>query len=197
MRVTIKIITLSLIVFLTATSANAWWPIFYEPEFNGQILDIDTKEPVAGAVVVVEYIKVAMGVGAGQVSSIIGVQETLTDKNGKFRIPSYTTLVQPLFTWKGDSVFLVFKPGYANINGLALKNYFTGEEEKEAEGSWPGPEFKGLKYRLRRGIVELPKLKTREQRWHASIIGVSGYTAKDLPLFYKARDEEDKALSTR
>lgn len=189
--------TIILSVLLVAclfVTAEAGWITYHEPEFNGKILNIDTKQPIEGAVVVVAYQKETLGLGAGNLSSVIDVRETLTDKDGNFHFTSYTTLIQP-FSWQAESVFIVFKPGYASINKLALKDYFTGKNTDEREGSWPGPEFKGLKYKLRAaGIVELPKLKTREQRLQASRVGITGYSAKDLPLLYNARNEEDKAL---
>jgi len=173
--------------------SEAGWLIFHEPEFNGKILDIETNQPIEGAVVVVEYKKETMGLGGGNISWVIDVRETLTDKKGNFHFPSYTTLIQP-FSWQIQPIFIIFKPGYASIE-WPLKKYFTGEETGVQEGTWPGPEFKGLKYRLRGlGIVELPRLTMREQRLVARRIGITGYTAKELPLLYKARDEESKAL---
>jgi hypothetical protein len=131
-----------LLITLFAASSEAGWLIYHEPEFNGTILDIDTKQPIEGAVVVVEYKKESMGVGAGNISWVIGVREALTSKEGKFRFPSYTTLIQP-FSWQTHTVFLIYKPGYASLQ-LALKDYLTGKETSEMEGSWPGPEFRGF-----------------------------------------------------
>ena len=192
--VRIFILSVLIIAFMTASS-EAGWLIYSEPEFNGKILDIETKQPIEGAVVVVEYNKKTMGMGASM-SSVFDVRETLTDKDGYFHFPPYTTLIQP-FSWQIPTVFIIFKPGYASIE-LPLKDYFTGEETREQEGSWPGPEFKGLMYRLRSpGIVELPKLMTREQRLIANSVGITGYTEKELPLLYKLRDEEYKFLGIK
>ena len=55
-----------------------------------------------------------------------------------------------------------------------------------------GPKLK--KGKVTFGIVELPKLKTREERLRASRVGVSGYGSKDLPLLYKALNEEERYL---
>jgi len=183
-----------LLVGFLSSSANAAWPIYHEPEFNGQILDIDTKEPIEGAVVVVEYKKESMGMGAGHESSVIKVRETLTDKDGKFHIPSYTTTLLLPFTWQDHSIFIIYKPGYASIQ-LALNDYFTGKDMSEQVGSWPDQDLRMLKYRLRcPGIVELPKLQTREQRLRARRIYIVDYNSKELPLLYKSLGEEGKAL---
>lgn len=185
-------IAVAILMFaLFAPTSDAGWLIYHVPEFKGQIIDIDTKQPIEGAVVVAVYKKATMGLGAGSLSSIISARETLTDKDGNFRIPSYTTLIQP-FSWQIPNEVIIYKPGYASLETGTW--HFIGETLKEEqEGWWPG--FKDLKYRLRgHGIVELPKLKTREERLNASMIGLTGYHAKDLPILYKALNEEGKYL---
>lgn len=191
MMLRITILSMLLVAFMAASS-EAGWLIYHESEFNGKIIDIDTKQPIEGAVVVVEYKKETLGMGAGNYSTVIGVRETLTDKDGNFHFPSYTTLIQP-FSWQDHTVFLIYKPGYASLE-LGLKNYFTGEKTTEREGSSPGSEFK---YRLLAGIVELPQLRTREQRLSARMIYIEDYTAKELPLLYKALNEEGKLLGIK
>jgi len=174
-----------------AASSEAGWLIYHEPEFNGKILDIETKQPIEGAVVVVEYKKKTMGIGASM-SSMFDVRETLTDKDGKFHFSPYTTLIQP-FSWQIPTGFVIFKPGYASLK--LGSGYFTGEVTKEQEGTWPNLELEVLKYRLRgSGTVELPKLVTRGQRLIARMIDIEDYSAKELPLLYKAITEEGKAL---
>jgi hypothetical protein len=196
---TIRIIAMSalLIAFMT-TMSEAGWLIYHMPELNGQILDIETKQPIEGAVVVVEYKKSTMGLGAGRMSSSLDVREALTDKDGNFHIPSYTTIIQP-FSWQAPSPMIIFKPGYASLGYLELgAGYFTGEKWKERDGSWPDPELRMLKYRLSgNGVVELPKLNTREQRLLASRISIDDYSAKELPLLYKALDEEKTLLGIK
>lgn len=189
----VKIIILvsTLLVLMTASS-EAGWLVYHEPEFKGTILDISTKQPIEGAVVVAIYSKATIGLGAGTISSIINVRETLTDKEGNFRIPSYTTLIQP-FSWQIPNRVIIFKPGYASLE--TGTGYFIGEElMKEQAGSWWWS--KDLKYRLRgRGIVELPLLRTREERIKATYITITGYGSKDLPLLYKVLNEECQQLN--
>ena len=182
-------------IIMTATS-EAGWLIYHEPKFTGKILDIDTKQPIEGVVVVIVYKKENMGLGGGNISSVINVQETLTDKDGNFHFPSYRTLIQP-FSWQIPSFFVIFKPGYASL-GLVLKEYFKDGEPKEHEGSWPDQELRKFKYRVRYpNIVELPKLTTREERLTAKRIYIEDYSAKELPLLYKTLDEEGMALGVK
>ena len=190
----LKTTLIALAAIFMASISEAGWLIYHEPEFKGPILDYETKEPIDGAVVVAVYKKASMGLGAGSIDSIINARETLTDKDGNFRIQSYTTLIQP-FSWRIPTTLIIFKPGYASAEiGIW---HFTGQELKEEqERGWPWT--KDLRFKLRgRGIVELPKARTREERWHASFVGVTGYTEKELPLLYKARNEEDNALRTK
>jgi len=104
-------LTVLLLAVLIMTTSGC---IYHEHEFNGTILDIDTKQPIEGAVVVVKYVKDFMGVGAGRIPFTINIQEALSDKDGKFHVPSYTTLLLPT-TWKGLTQYLIYKPGYAYL----------------------------------------------------------------------------------
>ncbi len=194
-----------------ATPSHAlWWMVYHKPAFKGKVIDAETKEPIEGAVVVVVYSKTSIGI-AESYSVVINVRETLTDKNGEFYFPSYTTIIQPLSWnpgWQGVDI-IIFKPGYGSFpdwrvsppKGMDIKviwdDFFTGEIGIEKEVWWSEPwkvgaESKRIKVTF--GVVELSKLKTREERIKASMVGVTGYHAKDLPLLYKVINEEEKYL---
>ncbi len=192
---------------LSTTSAHAfWWMAYHKPAFKGKVIDAETKEPIEGAVVVAVYTKTSMGI-AESYSVTINVKENLTDKNGEFYIPSYTTIIQPL-SWEDKTTFIIFKPGYGSFPGnpqspsglrpIDEEIFFSKEafgKEGELELWVKGvkkPELK--KFKLSFGLVELPKLKTREERRKASRVGVTGYRSKDLPLLYKALNEEQRYL---
>jgi len=158
----IKIIT----VLVASYTLTACSPFFHEPTFNGTILDVETKQPIEGAVVMAVYYKRSMGMGAGQYSSIINIRETLTNKDGTFLIPSYTTLLFLPFTWQDRPMFLLYKPGYASLE-WPLKSNFTGEETTNREMSpWLDPLLRNKYKVILRvpGIVEIPKLKTKDER---------------------------------
>jgi hypothetical protein len=159
------IITALTLISLMTTTSEAVWPVYHEPEFKGKILDIETIQPIEGVVVLAVYNKRSMGAGAGQYSSILNIREALTDRDGNFNIPSYTTLLLLPFTWQDRTNFLIYKPGYASLE-WPLKDFLTGKETTKRELSpWYDPILKGYKIILRGpGIVELPKLKTRDER---------------------------------
>jgi hypothetical protein len=155
------IIFAALIVVFSVATSDAGWLIYHEPEFKGTILDTETKQPIEDAVVVAVYKKASIGLGAGSIDSIINVRETLTDKEGHFKIPSYTTFIQP-FSWQIPTTCIIFKPGYPSVEVGSW--HFGGEELKEVqERGWYWT--KELKYKLRgHGIVELPRIMSREER---------------------------------
>ena len=182
-----------LIVVVSAFSADAGWLIYHEPELKGTILDINTKQPLQDAVIVAVYWKSTIGLGAGSIDSIINVHETLTDKDGVFHIPSYTTIIQP-FSWQIPNRIIIFKPGYASLQ-LDLWASFTGSKSNELTGHFPWNTQ--LEYRVAgHGIVELPKLRSKEDFIRRTLGFPTGYGAKSLPLLYRAYEEE-KSLYQR
>jgi hypothetical protein len=193
MRIVKIIISAAFLFTFMAASSEAAWLIYHKPEFKGKVIDAETKDPIAGAVVVVVYNKTTLGLGAGTISSIINVKETLTDKDGMFRIPSYTTLIQP-FSWASSATFIVFKPGYASVSGLSLEETLSKDTDKK-EIELPWLYNKNMKFRFAPRLIGLPKLKTREERrqaWMDADIFGADVKARKLPLLYKMVNEESK-----
>lgn len=152
-----------LILFLLSLTANshASWLVFHKPEFKGKIVDIETNEPIEGAVVVVIYRKLQMAIG-DSVDMAVDARETLTNKNGEFAFPSYTTFINPLSSGN-PAQFIIFKPGYV-CNGISeLEEEFSGNgtrPDRDNFTSWNHD----LKYRiLKSGVVMLPKVAGRDR----------------------------------
>lgn len=187
---------LSASILMINTSQSFAWLTYHKPEFKGRIIDAETKEPIEGAVVVVAYSKASAGIG-GKDISVIKAKETLTDKNGEFDFPSYTTMIGPLSV-EHYATFLFYKPGYGS-GPVAPKGLDAPSEEiffskgiggtGELEGTVGGNLNAVIKVTF--GIVELPKLKTKEERKKAARIGLTDYK---LPLLEKALEEERKYL---
>lgn len=191
----------------------ASWLIYHKPEFKGKVIDAETKEPIEGAVVVAMYYKspIISGPGGGS-ASIIHIKETLTDEKGEFYIPSYTTIIQPNSV-EEFAAFIIYKPGYVNypsrfpaygsfpdyrasplkyMSSPAVENFFLKDsfgKQGEIVLSFAPPE-KGYGTH---GVVELPRLKTREERLRATPSPPSDFK-KDCPLLYKAINEERKGF---
>lgn len=98
-------------------SAQAW--------YEGQIVDADTKEPIAGAVVFIEWLKSQF---PGEGHYYVDAFETLTDEEGRFSLPRYWTWN----LWKmamSNHLITIFKSGYEPITGgYGLWREFTRQK---------------------------------------------------------------------
>jgi hypothetical protein len=119
--------------------------------YQGKVIDVETKEPLEGAAVLVEFNTQQYG-PAGSVSHYVDAQETVTDKNGEFKIPSFTaSTFRPLQTFESYGWFTIFKPGY----GCFPRHKGSKPEKLRKNGILPTNEYV---------TIELPKLTTREER---------------------------------
>jgi hypothetical protein len=201
-----KIIKYSIItIVVLIVSYYVGW-IYHKPAYNGRVLDAETKEPIEGAVAVAIYEAFPIISGLGGGSDIeIGVQEVLTDEKGEFHIPSYTTILLPFWIRSGVK-FVIYKPGYGSHPGLnvkpiekmsqwAIEQFFyakaVGESGTIAER---GEEW--VKYEVTFGVVELPKLKTWEERRNSMISAdLHGeFPAKKIRGLMRLINEEHKNL---
>lgn len=93
----------------------------YAGEFGplrGKIVDAETKEPVEGVVVLVEWRETHFFAG----STFIDAQETLTDKEGNFHIPGIWVL-NPLKRATTDTNMTIYKSGYEAIETWAFRDW--------------------------------------------------------------------------
>lgn len=192
---------------LLSTPSQAWL-IYHKPSFMGMVIDAETKEPIAGAIVVIVYKRILAGLGPGWSAFPFDVRETLTDSNGIFQVPSYTTLMHP-FSFNSYVNFIIFKPGYGNYpynqipSGIKPRDeevFFSEDFGKECEIELPvgkKTESGWQKFRVPYGIVELPKLKTREERLKASRIDIDSMFRNRTPIFNKLILDEREALSIK
>ncbi len=158
--------------------------------WKGRIIDIETKEPIEGAVIVACWRRV-WRTPAGGVADFYEIKEVLTNKEGNYEMPSYTPInMLPILSYISGPEFTIFKPGYLNLSGRHLDENVTDSPA----------EFKRneIIYRLAPGIIELPKLKTREERLMA-MPGPYGENAdyKKQKLFIQLLNEENKNLGLK
>jgi hypothetical protein len=195
----------SSILALNISQSYAGWLIYHKPEFKGRVIDAETKRPIEGAVAVVVYYKHSLisGPGGGY-TSVVKVKETLTDKNGEFSFPAYTTLIQPN-SIEDYARFIIYKPGYGNFpnqqilpSGLPPVNeqeFFSKEIGSEGELEMWAKEERDYQLRERKvifGIVELTKMKSTEERLRAIPSTPTDIRSKELPLLYKIMNEEGR-----
>ncbi|GFE59365.1 carboxypeptidase-like regulatory domain-containing protein [Geobacter sp. AOG1] len=161
------ILLILLFMMVYSTTCHASWLIYYKPEYHGRVIDIDTGQPIEGAVVVAKYQKETLAPPVEPKSSVIHVKETLTDKDGRFTFPSYTTIIQP-FSWSYDVSFLIFKPGYLCYGWSVLEDMFSGKDNTVVERNpiWN----KRLTYRFDiLGTILLPKVISYEDRFQSAL----------------------------
>ncbi len=185
------IVLSTLLIIAFTTSAAAGWIIFHKQEFRGKVIDAETKEPIEGAVVVATYQKypIISGPGGGS-PSIVKIKETLTDKKGEFYFPAYTTIIQPLAR-EVETVFIIFKPGYGSHPWRQVPPLVSHEEFFSKELGTKGEKhLRSKTISFTYGVLELPRRKTREERLKAIPGGPGGARSKELPLLYKAINEE-------
>ncbi|MFH2065465.1 MAG: hypothetical protein ABIK15_09740 [Pseudomonadota bacterium] len=197
----IFIIILLSVIFtgICTSSCMAGWLFFSKPEFKGRILDAETQEPIEGAVVVAVYnTRPIIGGPGGKWTSVINVREALTDEKGEFCIPSYYTIINP-FSEEYITSFIIYKPGYMSYSeldyhpdysGTCLEDFFAREIGESAEALKSSVTMEKIVTTY--GVVELLRRETREERLRAQPSTPTDIGADELPLLFKAINEENK-----
>ena len=186
-------------IFFFASESSGWWFIYDKPAFRGRFIDAETKEPIQGGVVAVIYWKHPLiGGPAGASSSILKVKETLTGKNGEFFFPPFTKILHP-FAEESKADFIFFKSGYGDIidNRASPPRPMSSDAwEKFFSESKIGEQGRiidtGKIINVIFGVVEIRRIKTRED-WLGSRGQIpSDLTPKELPEMFRALDEDRK-----
>ncbi len=90
-------------------------PIYFAKATHGTVIDAETKQPIAGAVVVANWdlFHELWGEGSHGVRSL-QITEVVTDKDGKYVVPGWGPKLRPCFTYldHDDPALNVFKSGY-------------------------------------------------------------------------------------
>jgi len=150
--------------------------------YRGRVVDAETKEPLAGAVVLVYWIRNAPAIGHGPAQSFLGAEEALTDDRGEFIVAENPPSNWIPFTWRSLPNFIIFQPGY----GYFPRHFATTPP-------LPPTGFEGLlKIMEKQPVVfELPRLTTKEDR----ILVVRGVNPlvvpeKRVPHFIRSLNRE-------
>jgi hypothetical protein len=170
-----------------AAPCHASWLIYHKPEFKGKVIDMETKAPIEGAAVSVYYKVQYYDIGGGG-TRVIHITETLTDENGEFVIPSYTSLMLPFNTSAGAGL-IIYKPGYGGYPCKSPESYFPAKKF-----GTPGECLhSGVKQKFTYGILEVHKLTTKYDRLRAIPSSQpAGFGAKEFQLLYKLINEENR-----
>lgn len=175
---TIIIFTILFLLFLDKFVMTVFHPLPYRSlaPFKGKVVEKGTEKPIPDAVVLVLYYKTGYMV-AGEINSLVDAQETLTNKEGKFKIPRKRRWFVPERGYM-DAEIIIFKPGYGA---------FPSHRESEAVGGnklWPA--------KKRNDLYKLPKLMTKKER-KDNLYSLRNYSeipySKQKNYFDKLNDE--------
>jgi hypothetical protein len=129
-----------------------FYPVFAGGPYKGRVVDSETKQPLEGAVVLAVWDSVTPTI-ADTVDSYLDAEEVLTDSNGRFVVGKH-----PPISWRPGWVegprLIIYCPGYG-----FYPHYHTS----------PPMPLRGTEQLLERMekeelVIELPRLKTREER---------------------------------
>lgn len=137
--------------FLISVSATGCFGhlIYPSDTYRGKVIDAETKEPLAGAVVLAIWYREAPGLGGhGPAVDYHDALEALTDAQGEFTVPAKTLLT--VIGKIREPKLVIYCPGYGFFP--SLQAYPQNDKEIRAA------------YERRFLQVELIKLKTREER---------------------------------
>jgi hypothetical protein len=180
----VMMLTMLALVCITSAQASIGWIVYYEDAFQGKVIDTDTKEPIEGAVVVAGYAIRTYGLIESD-TDVVDAKEVLTNKKGEFYIPAHIFFsLYPVA--RGETPeFIIYKPGYTAYPETAYFRHFPH-----------GPLSAGLENTSRlfkKGVtVELKKLTTEEERLRTVPSGFSDMRSRQLPLLYRAINQERK-----
>ena len=170
--------------------------------YKGKVIDAVTKLPIEGAVVVASWSE-EQGTPTGGTSRFHDVKETLTDKNGEWKIKGprgargdflvnvYTILSMMFFSYYTEPpLFIIFNPGYCSYpQGFGID---ACKEKIKPSG----------RNKIIAGeTIELPKLTSREDRLEAQRIWPSlkanegdKETLKKIKNFIQVKNDEHRYL---
>jgi hypothetical protein len=130
------LVTLGLGVSLPA---YADFTFYYSADpIEAKVVDADTKQPLAGVIVVAHWELVFSTLGGDTRAGQLKVMEAVTDKNGNFRFPGWgpKLAVRSHLSDYQDPELLLFKSGYEYRR---LYNALTGEDKgAKRKSDWNG-----------------------------------------------------------
>ena len=170
-----------------ASSANLYYS---DGPWKGKVIDVETKEPIEGAVVVAIWEKVYVS-PTGDHSYFYDAVEVLTDKDGNFFIPQFKAFnILPIISHIRGPNFEIFKPEYTAFPGSGLE-YFQIYFPK----SPLRVNRRTLEALFKEGVtVELLRLKTKEELLRNTPGLPTDVGSNKLPIYDKLINKERRDL---
>jgi hypothetical protein len=187
MKIWVRLVALSALLAIGPSAAlsqetQGWDRYLDRPggPYRGQVVDAETKAPLAGAVVVVHWLRDRL-YPVHSVAENYAVRETITDAEGRFFLDAKDVEDEaPRRTRRPG--FLIFLPGYGSYPHRHVSP--TG--------------LTGGIFERSGAVVELPRLTDREERrkhlFRFDPHSHSDAPFKDLPEFVRKYDAERVAI---
>ncbi|MHC4756718.1 MAG: peptidase associated/transthyretin-like domain-containing protein [Planctomycetota bacterium] len=162
-------------VFLTAcTVTHRYGP------YSGKVVDAETKEPIAGAAVLIVFYTESWKLTVAG-SNFVDAVEVLTDEKGEFKIPvKRLTAVRFFNWWDAEGYVTIFKPGYG-----CYPTHKDAIPIFEPNGSMPAAQTV---------VFQLPPLRTREERLRNSDSFPMGVPDHKMTKLIELNNTENKNL---
>ena len=173
-RKALAAVVLGLLCGFGTGTAHAW--------YEGQIVDAETKEPIAGVVVFMNWQQAIFSHG----HKFRDAFETLTDQEGRFSLPRYWSW-NPWRLLTTESFVTIFKSGYEPIKGSRWEWMLTHE--------WGAPKG-SIVWKIEGGkpIILLRKVEDFRDRRKFSVGPGGNVPAEKSSLLRKELDKEHEIL---
>lgn len=170
--------------FLISVSATGCFGHLIYPgdTYRGKVIDAETKEPLAGAVVLAIWYWEAPGLGH-PAEGYHDALEVLTDAQGEFTVPAKTHLTA--IGKIREPKLVIYYPGYGSFPLYQVRP----QDDEEIAAA----------YEHRLFHVELRKLKTRQERIeHAGVpLYAGGVPERKMPNLIRLVNAERQALALK
>ncbi len=111
-RKRIIIIMAILLAISTFNNRSIYWFLYWDGPYHGQVVDADTGEPIEGAAVAGIWELEGFILWIHSFNYFANAKETVTDADGKFKLPLTFAFTFWPFSALDRISLLVFKPGY-------------------------------------------------------------------------------------
>ena len=129
-RKRIIVIMAILLAISTFNNRSIYWFLYWDGPYHGQVVDADTGEPIEGAAVAGIWELEGFVLFITSLTHFANAKETVTDTDGKFRLPLTFAFTFWPFSVLDRINLLVFKPGYDSYPPVIRRQMKRPERKK-------------------------------------------------------------------
>lgn len=164
----IIVIMAILLAISTFNNRSIYWFLYWDGPYHGQVVDADTGEPIEGAAVAGIWEFEGFVLFIASFTHFANAKETVTDANGKFKLPLTFAFTFWPFSVINEMDLLVFKPGY-DSRPPAIRRKMKRPERiwyTNVDGKYYVGRYADCKI-WKKCLVKLNKAKTVKERQEA------------------------------